>query len=446
MAKKKPTVEPQPEIPPLRLEWRSPSELAENPHNWRSHPTQQISALTDVIADVGWAGACLFNELTGRLIDGHARKKVALDQGATKIPVLIGSWTEAQEKTILATLDPLAALAEADTAKLDALLREVQTGSEAVASMLTDLAKSAGVIPSLATGAGGDEFDATPEETGPTRCQVGDLWLIRGGALEHRLLVGDCTVRENVDRLMGGEKVGLCFTSPPYAQQRDYGQKITDWDALMQGSFGCLPMTQEGQVLVNLGLIHREGEWVPYWDGWIEWMRGQGWRRFGWYVWDQLSGFPGVFGGRCAPSFEFIFHFNKATTVAEKHIPTKLPGRQKAGGSMGKNGWVEDPSRTITIGEEKIPDATWRIGNCGGKTEISHSAQFPVALPDMAIKTWPADVYDPFLGSGTTLIAGHRLGRKVYGCEIEPRYGDVILKRAEAEGLMCEKAPSNNGS
>jgi DNA modification methylase len=48
-------------------------------------------------------------------------------------------------------------------------------------------------------------------------------------------------------------------------------------------------------------------------------------------------------------------------------------------------------------------------------------------------------VYDPFLGSGTTLIAAHRLGRKAYGCELEPKYADVILRRAEAEGLDVRK-------
>jgi adenine-specific DNA methylase len=48
-------------------------------------------------------------------------------------------------------------------------------------------------------------------------------------------------------------------------------------------------------------------------------------------------------------------------------------------------------------------------------------------------------ILDPFLGSGTTLIAAHRLGRRCFGCEIEPRYADVILRRAEAEGLECRK-------
>ena len=128
------------EAPPLRLEWRSPAELAENPSNWRRHPESQISALTDAIAEVGWAGACLYNERTRRLIDGHARKKVALDQGAPLIPVLIGDWDEATEKKILATLDPLSAMALADKDRLDALLREVSTGSEALRDMLAGLA------------------------------------------------------------------------------------------------------------------------------------------------------------------------------------------------------------------------------------------------------------------------------------------------------------------
>ena len=62
---------------PLRLEYRTPGELAENPRNWRTHPAAQSTALADVMAEVGWAGACLLNERTGRLIDGHLRREIA---------------------------------------------------------------------------------------------------------------------------------------------------------------------------------------------------------------------------------------------------------------------------------------------------------------------------------------------------------------------------------
>jgi DNA modification methylase len=131
---------------------------------------------------------------------------------------------------------------------------------------------------------------------------------------------------------MDGEKADLCFTSPPYGQQRDYGvakELVQDWDGLMRGVFANLPMSDDGQVLVNLGLIHRDGEWLPYWDGWIEWMREQGWRRFGWYVWDQGSGLPGDWSGRFAPSFEFVFHFNLESVKPEQVHQQKSGKRRR---------------------------------------------------------------------------------------------------------------------
>jgi len=112
---------------PLRLEYLDPASLQDNEKNWRRHPENQLAALSDVIAEVGWAGACLFNERTGRLVDGHARQKIALKNGTKKVPVLIGSWDEATEAKILATLDPIAAMATADAKALEALLESVST-------------------------------------------------------------------------------------------------------------------------------------------------------------------------------------------------------------------------------------------------------------------------------------------------------------------------------
>jgi hypothetical protein len=128
--------------PPLRLEWRTPEELADNELNWRRHPDGQVASLEAVLEEVGWAGAALFNERTKRLIDGHLRKKVPQKLRVDgKIPVLVGSWTEEQEKTILATLDPLAAMAEADDQKLGELLAGIQTDNAALDKMLKDLAE-----------------------------------------------------------------------------------------------------------------------------------------------------------------------------------------------------------------------------------------------------------------------------------------------------------------
>jgi len=131
--------EPPVAAPDLRLEWRSPAELSANPRNWRRHPESQQAALAGVLSEVGWAGACLYNETTGLLIDGHLRQKVALANGAEKVPVLVGRWTPEQEAKILATLDPLAGMAEADPVALDQLLREVNTGCAELQQMLDDL-------------------------------------------------------------------------------------------------------------------------------------------------------------------------------------------------------------------------------------------------------------------------------------------------------------------
>jgi hypothetical protein len=139
MARTKRKAESNPEPQPLRLEWRSPAELAENPRNWRRHPEAQQAALAGVLAEVGWAGACLYNERTGRLIDGHLRRKVALDQGAASVPVLVGSWDEASEAKILATLDPLAGMAVPDAAALHLLIQDVQTDCPELRGMIDQM-------------------------------------------------------------------------------------------------------------------------------------------------------------------------------------------------------------------------------------------------------------------------------------------------------------------
>ena len=273
----------------------------------------------------------------------------------------------------------------------------------------------------------------------------GDLWILG----DHRLMCGDSTNADDVALLMNGEKAGLCFTSPPYGQHRDYTPegRVTDWDELMRGAFGNLPMADDGQVLVNLGLIHRKNEWLPYWDGWIEWMRTQGWRRFGLYVWDQGSGLPGDWSGRYAPSFELVFHFNKSSLRPTKWIETKpasRAGKGKTNKVVGfKKGGGSAPAQSPkTLGQDfKIPDNVIRINRSNdGRL---HPAAFPVALPSFMLNCWNGIAYEPFLGSGTTLIAAEQLGRSCYGMEISPAYCDVIVQRWEQfTGKKAERIQS----
>ena len=157
----------------------------------------------------------------------------------------------------------------------------------------------------------------------------------------HRVMCGDSTSAQDVAKLAASALATFVFTSPPYAQQRDYGaakETVGDWDALLQGVFAAAPVTADAQLLVNLGLVHRDSEWQPYWEGWVEWMRSSGWQRFGWYVWDQGPGLPGDWNGRLAPSHEFVFHFNRAPRKPNKTVESKHAGETLGGGGRWRRG------------------------------------------------------------------------------------------------------------
>jgi DNA modification methylase len=249
----------------------------------------------------------------------------------------------------------------------------------------------------------------------------------------HRLLCGDSTNAEDVARLMAGAKADLCFTSPPYGQQRDYGvakELVQDWDGLMRGVFANLPMSDAGQVLVNLGLIHRDGEWLPYWDGWIEWMREQGWRRFGWYVWDKMRVPPRANEGRLRTPYEWIFHFNRHGVPCREWVPCIHAGEDRGSTTQrGKNGKATRLSTPGKTKEGKTPPGL--VSVFARSQKDGHPAPFPNELVEYFLKTWDGLVFEPFLGSGSTLIAAEQLDRRCFGMEIDPAYCDVIVKRWE---------------
>lgn len=268
----------------------------------------------------------------------------------------------------------------------------------------------------------------------------GQVWQIG----DHRICCGDSTSPNDVGRLIDGA-VDVVVTSPPYAQQRSYTVGEFDWDKLMVGAFDAAPTDESTQILVNLGVVHVDGEWWPYWDGWIEWMRAQGWRRFGFYVWDQGSGLPGDWGGRLAPSHEFVFHFNRRSRKPNKIVETKEESRKprvQRGTLRDRDGTVPTSSSPHLYGQEyKIPDSVIRItreSSRGIHTDC-HPAVFPPAFAAFMIDTFApcrGTVYEPFAGSGTTFVAAEKTQRRCFGIDIEPSYVAVTLQRLADMGLV----------
>jgi hypothetical protein len=137
-------VEKEKKMGKLKLEWIEAGSLADNPANWRQHSPEQLDAIRDLTNDpeIGWAGACLYNKRTKRLIDGHARKSVS--DPKTPIPVLVGDWSEEAEKKILATLDPVGAMATGDPDAYAKLIEGMTADSLALRELLAITAAGTG--------------------------------------------------------------------------------------------------------------------------------------------------------------------------------------------------------------------------------------------------------------------------------------------------------------
>ena len=117
----------------------APAELVANPRNWRTHPKAQQDALAGVLDEVGWVQDVIVNKRSGYLVDGHARVALAAKRGEASVPVVYVDLSDEEEQKMLATLDPLAAMAGADTAALADLLTAVTSEDAALAEMLADL-------------------------------------------------------------------------------------------------------------------------------------------------------------------------------------------------------------------------------------------------------------------------------------------------------------------
>jgi hypothetical protein len=108
----------------------NPEQLLANPKNWRIHPPHQQKALESVLNKVGWVAQVIVNKKTGHLIDGHLRVQTAMRTNQKEIPVLYVELSEAEEDIILASLDPISALAYADTELLKNLMESLDDDPE----------------------------------------------------------------------------------------------------------------------------------------------------------------------------------------------------------------------------------------------------------------------------------------------------------------------------
>lgn len=423
---------------PERIEQWPLDRLAAYPRNPRTHSAEQIAQIAASIVEFGWTNPILVSR-DGEVIAGHGRLEAARKLGLEAVPVVVlDHLTEAQRRAYVIADNKLALNAGWNEELLAAELHALNGDGFDLALTGFDEAELERLMAPLlddeaAAGEAADDADDAPEPPRNPVTRLGDLWRLG----DHRLLCGDSTDAAAVGRVMDDDRASLLFTSPPYGNQRDYTTGgVGDWDALMRGVFANVPVTDEAQLLVNIGLIHRDNEWQPYWQDWLDWMRAHGWRRFGLYIWDQGPGLPGDWNGRLAPAFELLLHFNRKPRKPNKIVPCKWAGHinDAHGGMRNKDGHVGEWTHAGQgVQETRIPDNVIRITRHKARgIETEHPAVFPVALPEFVMRAYSDEgdvVYEPFAGSGTSIVAGERTGRQVRAIELAPEYVDVALLR-----------------
>ena len=392
-----------------------PTTLKPNPRNWRGHTGAQSAALKEILSTVGWVTDVIVNKTTGNLIDGHLRVETAIKNHEKSIPVKYVELTEDEEHMVLATFDPIAAMAEADEKMLQELVNSIPQDE-------IDMSKfDLGI--DLAPKHTEEELEDVPPVPRVAKTQRGDMFRLG----RHVLMCGDATDADDVTKLMkGGENVTMCadiaFTSPPY--NAGFGDNITKSDrkSKYQNLDDDLPQEEYLKFLhkyidianknskynfINIQMLANNKHAVlqmfhDYRDSIADII-----------IWDKLRSQPAIAENVLNSEYEFVVCMSEKASRAIGTIPFR--------GTL-KN-IIHIPKRE----NNEFSDI--------------HNATYPIDLAKYFVENFAANsVLDLFGGTGTTLIACEELDRKCRMMEIEPIYCDVIIERWEKlTGQHAEK-------
>ena len=384
----------------MNIQMTPVSQLVPYAGNARTHSDEQIAQIAASITEFGFTNPIL----TGAdnvIIAGHGRLLAAQKLRMDTVPVIVlDHLSEAQRRALVIADNKLAenagwdeALLRTELAALDDLdfdLDLMGFSDEELDSLLGDLDGSA-----LGETEGEDDVPDTPEE--PVS-RPGDLWILG----KHRLLCGDATVATDVERVLNGTQPLLMVTDPPYGVQYDPG-----W----RNQAGAAKTKRTGKVLND-----DRADWREAWS---------------------------LFPGDVAYVWHGALH---ATTVAESlevagfNVRSQIIwAKDRLVLSRGDYHWQHEPcwyavkktGKGHWAGDRK-QTTLWHIANKDQDADTVHGTQKPVECMRRPIlnNSSPGQiVYEPFMGSGTTLIAAESTGRVCFGIELNPAYVDVAVQR-----------------
>jgi DNA modification methylase len=383
----------------MKLEKRSVKDLSSDPANARKHSDRNIESIMASLRRFGQQKPIVV-DLSNVVRAGNGTLEAAKRLGWETIAVVQSDLTGADMSAYAIADNRTAELAEWDDEILKATLEGLDDALRDAAGF--DLKELDEILkePQEVT------EDDVPEPPVDPITKPGDLWILG----DHRVLCGDSTKAEDVERLMAGAKPFVMVTDPPYGVKLDQS-----WRDKALGDKAMGPGNR------NVVSNDDRADWTEVW---------QAFPGDAAYVWHADKFSDVVMASLRSAGLEICQQliWNKSVMVMGrsdyhfKHEPCWYAVRK------GRNhGWIGDRKQTTVI-DAKSPNHIMS-GSDEDKTE--HPTQKPVECMAYLMRNHGGDVYDPFLGSGTTLIAAEQLGRKCYGMEISPQYCDVIVKRWE---------------
>lgn len=383
----------------LAIEWWPIEKLIPYARN----PRKNDHAVDDVAASIkefGWTQSIVV-DAEGVVVAGHTRLKAAIKLGLTEVPVYSAKkWTDAQAKAYRIADNKVAEKATWDQELLGLEVSDLLgAGAVDLAIGFTNVE-----IDSLIAGTKGGKTD--PDETPPAPdepvSKPGDIWVMG----EHRLICGDSTDAETVAALLQGRRPHLMVTDPPYGVEYDADWRNHTGDDTRTGR-------ATGKVLND-----DKADWREAWElfpGEVA------------YVWHADRHTAKVADSLAACSFEVrsqLIWSKSQLVISRGHYHSQHEPCWYAVRKGGKGHWCGDRKQTTV----------WDIAK-PKKSESGHSTQKPVECMARPIRNNSAVgdlVYEPFSGSGTTIIAAQQERRVCYAVELNPTYVDVAVKRWEA--------------
>lgn len=385
--------------PRLEVVYRDPKTLAPYDNNPRRTPEKAVEACRRSIRALGFRNPIILDVAGGLVVvAGHTRLKAALLEELPEVPTIdTAGLTPDQIKAYRIADNRIADLSQDDPDLLAAELRSMEEAAlrehGLAEAMALDDEYVDRVLREDAVGDEGGEKADEPVEptTGPTITKPGDLITLG----RHRLLCGDATKAEDVATLLNGATPRLMVTDPPYG----VGYDDPGWRKPRGGDVSTGPPGDEGTYPLPRAVRHFGGDVA--------------------YVWSTPSKIAAPIRALVAEGFE-----DRAVLVWRKDEPIISRGHYHHQAELCAYAvrraahWIGDRKQSTV----------WDIAR-RSRRDTGHSTQKPMECMERPIRNHEGDVYDPFVGSGTTILAAERQRRTCYAMELSPAFCDMIARR-----------------